>query len=167
MANVAVRGQPVEDPWLTWSTPEYGEGFWPVNDHEINAMALAQQSIPDMLGPKTVAYPDADPGYTSVIDDVDIDPGVLALIAAETRKPAIKPDRPAHDRPAHKSPTHYGAASSWGDAAPSFTSTLVGWGLLVRDPSTNKVAPTVRTGRLLFGTGVIAGLAWGLAGRSW
>jgi hypothetical protein len=203
MANVAVRGQPVEDPWLTWSTPEYGEGFWPVNNQEVDTMELARQSIPchsreplpgcysestpghayDGVDPGVRALIHAespnffDPGVQSLIEAEtdDVEHATLALIAQETRPPVTQ-TRPtpgnrrravASTAPGMDTPTFYGAASSWGGEAPSFTSTLVGWGLLVRDPVHDRVLPTVRTGRLLFEMGVIAGLIWGYSGRSW
>ena len=206
MANVAVRGQPVEDPWLTWSTPEYGEGFWPINDHEVDTMALARQSIPcpdtqalrgcasdlDGIDPGARALIESetggvlDPNVQALIDietGGGLDPATVALIAHETRRPASLASAPTptpgptHSRPPMTStrpaapgmdkPTFYGAASTWQGEGASFTSTLVGWGLLVRDPVHDRVLPTVRTGRLLFGTGVIAGLVWGFSGRSW
>ena len=60
------------------------------------------------------------------------------------------------------------AAAVWQFAGPG-AGRLIGWGLLVRDTTGDapKVKPTVRAGRVLFGTGLIAGLAWGFYGRSW
>lgn len=145
MANVAVRGQPVNDPWLTWSVPEYGEGFWPVNDQGVNSLALAQQAVPDAVGPRTVPHPASDPA-------IQIDPAVQVLIAEEA---------------ARSKPSHYGATTEWLGTETTFTGTLRGWGLLVRDPTTSKHVPTVRAGRVLFGTGLVVGLIWGVVGRSW
>lgn len=167
MANVAVRGQPVQDPWLTWSTPEYGEGFWPVDDEQVNAYALAAQSIPDILGPGSPPYPVGEKW------EGGIDPAVQALIDAETRPVALHPVVAAliaaekkSAAPTVSKPAYYGATTTWEGDERTFTGTLAGWGLIMRNAE-NKIVPTVRTGRLLFGTGLVAGLIWGFAGRDY
>ena len=164
MANDAVQGQPVVNPWLTWSTPEFGEGFWPLPpDEDPSAMALAEQAIPDLVGypgthdaPAPSSYQSTGyggVGYGGVGDDDD---DVIEVVEDVWEGP-----------PAAAEMGYYGPSTSWGATSPTFAQTMGGWGMLVYDEGHQRHRPPLRLGYSAFWVGVVGGALWGFSGRNY
>jgi hypothetical protein len=183
MANVAVQGRPVEDPWLTWSVPEFGPGYWQLPPEE-NYPGLAEQSIPELVGNPgthdqqvpTYGHHPQSTGYGGVgwgdddLDDLDelledtADvAGMFAGVDADvidTIKDAEQWGGPPRDV------GFYGPAATWGAAdGPTFAQTMVGWGMLAYDPVQQRHRPTLKLGYTVFFAGLVGSFVLSGAGR--
>jgi len=157
MSNVAVQGRPIEDPWLTWSVPEFGPGYWPLPPEE-NYPGLAEPAIPEIVGyPGTHDGP-VEGGHAGV--DVMTWGVVDEYAGADVADLDISPPAPSPH------PGYYGPLASWGnEPTPTFAQTMVGWGMLVFDEERGAHRPTLRMGYTAFWTGLVGGLIWGFATR--
>lgn len=154
MSEASVQGQEVIDPWLTWSVPESGPGYWLLPEGSTYP-DLAQQAIPEVAG-----YPDLSQPVQPGPPETDVVARVLA--EAEAEQASRRATRWAGP-PADLDP-YYGVTAYGGGSPPTFTQTLAGWGLLVWDPAQDRHRPTLRAGYAAAGVGLLAGVAWALWG---
>ena len=111
MSEASVQGQEVIDPWLTWSVPESGPGYWLLPEGSTYP-DLAQQAIPEVAG-----YPDLSQPVQPGPPETDVVARVLA--EAEASEHAVPAGRPT----AISTPTGHGVRRQPTD----LHATLVGW----------------------------------------